>query len=81
MQALIYVLRHGLSIKPGCWGNWNNHNISLGTTSSCMTEPSAQRKLFIVWLISREQKAMSSKVPILVFLPHIYSQTADAQYL
>lgn len=35
----------------------------------------------VMWLISREQKPVSSKVAILVFLMHIYSQTADAQYL
>lgn len=52
--------------------NFKLHDWTFGTK---------QEQHHIMWLISREQKPVSSKVPILVFLTHIYSQTADAQYL
>lgn len=73
----------GLILTMVAGGNGHNDNISMGATSSCMTELpiKKQEQRHIVWLISGEQKPMSSKVPILVFSPHIYSQTADAQYL
>lgn len=80
--CILCVSRHGFSMKPACWGNGYNgctafqgYNLRLQDWASLKKE----KHCFIVWLISRELKPMSSKVPILVFLPHIYSQTADAQ--